>query len=1280
MIKKRNSKLLSGALALLLALSSFGSGMIPAQAQERTAQEEQTVITKIEAEEADLSLALGSDMANEFVKETEPNSSEDAHIKTSKVGATLTLEFEGTGIRFYTKKGNGAGQISVSVDGGEAEIVDEYINSTQAQFQEMVFEKLDLSEENATHTIVLTTLAGDRTNFNFDYFEVIANAETTDPQPETESVIVEAEDAVLAPALGNDMNTSFVKESEPSSHAGAHIKTSKVGATLTLEFEGTGIRFYTKKGNGAGKISVTVDDQAPQEVDEYIDSATAQFQTQVFEQLDLSTENATHTIVLTTLAGDRTNFNFDYFEVIRIREEEDPTWTVSPGNTIYYLDSQAAEGGNGLTEATAFDSLDDINNIQFAAGDQILIKRGSVFLGQLYPKGSGSEDAPIIIDAYGEGEKPLIDGNGRYSNAPTKNDDGPFGEAGSAVYLCNQQYWEINNLRVRNWSDDNVDKERSGIRVEAYGGGTYHHIHIKNCEIADIRGYNGQDSIWDVAPENGGTTFYGARTTHRTGGINIISYTKRDTSVPLGEAGAILDDQPTIFDDVRIEDNTIENCHANGITTHNIRGELDDKSYRHTNVVIRGNEIRNVQRAGIVPLYTSGALVEHNLVDTFQQTYAGYGCGIWCDRADGMIFQYNEVCNGRNTMDGMAFNLDDMTENGIIQYNYTHNNVGGGYMLHVRTNSYNRNNIIRYNLSVNDTAGFAAHQAIIVCVGEDANTKIQNAKVYNNTFVNNNVVHPVYQGDQIAFTNNIFYLTNEGMRTQNGAYTVGANTTFKNNVFAGVHPAGEPTGNGNISVDEAVLAGTFYGSESLTDAMEMAKLCHDSAALGAGDAQLIAEEQITEDFYGNPAGGESVNAGIYNGASIDPLPDQGDPGTENPGIDEEPSEEDYNVEYVEAESDVVEKSEGYTLASGAAMSQGHANTHIYYSNTGTYVEYTFTGKAISVYTKTGPGAGTIDIYVDGEQVGVDDQYNPVQTFNKRAYTIVFEEEGEHTIRLESNGNKNPSSTGHSFNIDCFKVFHEKEANADLAALSYRIDGGAITAIDGFDPAQTDYEVLLPIHTSGTIELIAEAAGEHASVESTPIPLTDGEAILQAEVIAENGDVKTYIVHFTSAKDDNTALKELHYQLGDGAIVPVTLEDGATEQQITLPKNSSGEIRIDAEAVCAEAEVRVEPVTLIDGKATAVITVIAEDGSEQVYRIYFVSETEVPQEPVDPTPPEEEPNLPQETPKPDTETDDKKEPEQDVPTAAAAAGALFTAMTITSGGALLVLKKKKGKQS
>lgn len=849
---------------------------------------------------------------------------------------------------------------------------------------------------------------------------------------------VQAEDftyVTLSLPFGSDMSKNFVKEKEPVSDGGMHIKTSNIGATVTLKFTGTGVRFYTKKGNGAGTLSVTIDGKSYGDISEYT-SGPAQFKQKVFEAGDISKENEEHTLVLTTKQGAQNNFNFDYFEII---EKEEIHYQESPGNTTYYLDSKAEPGGDGLSKEAAFDSLDDVNGYKFAAGDKILIKAGSKFEGQLYPKGSGDAEAPIVIDMYGEGEKPLIDGNGRYSDAPSVHDDGPFGGKGSAVYLYNQEYWEINNLKVKNWSDDNKDKERSGIRVEASGGGVYHHIYIRDCDIADIRGYNGQDSIWDVIPENGGTTFYGARTTHRTGGINVVSYTKRDTSGGLGTAGAILDEEPTIFDGVVIEDNKIENCHANGITTTNIRGELTDKAYRHRNVVIRGNEVKNVQRAGIVPLYTSGALVEHNLVDTFQQTYAGYGCGIWCDRADGMLFQYNEVCNGRNTMDGMAFNLDDMTENGVIQYNYSHNNVGGGIMLHVRTNSYNRNNTVRYNLSVNDTRGYAAHQAVIVCVGEDATSKIESAKVYNNTFINENVVHPVYQGNEILFANNIFYFPNEGMSAKKDAYIVGAKTVFKNNVFAGAHSSSEPSGNNNVSVEDAGLSGNLHGTESLEDAKERVKLTYDSPAFGIGDTQVVGVEN---DFFGNPAvAGGKANAGLYNGEAVEKVPDVEGPDEPKPDFDDEPSEEECMVEYVEAENDSVTKVGDYTTASGE-NSQGHAGAHIYFSKAGSYVEYTFTGKAISLYTKTGKGAGTADIYVDGEQVGVDDQYSEVESFNKRAYTIVFEEEGTHTIRVENNGKKNPSSAGITMNIDCFKVFHEKpdqETELSTDVLEYAIE-------------------------------------------------------------------------------------------------------------------------------------------------------------------------------------------------------------------------------------------------
>ena len=984
-------------------------------------------------------------------------------------------------------------------------------------------------------------------------------ADSGTSQPEITVTKVQAEDAELSLEIGSDMSSQFVEEAEPSSDEGGHIKTSKIGATVTLTFEGTGIRFYTKCGNGAGKLSVQIDDGEPQEIDEYIDSSTAQFKELLYENLELGETNESHTIVLTTLEGERSNFNFDYFEVISLEEVVEDDYIQSEGNTTYYLDSSAAPDGDGRSEDTAFDSLEDINGIEFAAGDKILIKAGSEFQGQLYPKGSGSEEAPIVIDMYGEGEKPLIDGNGRYSDAPTFRDNGPFGEEGSAVYLCNQEYWEINNLRVKNWSDDGQDKERSGIRVEAYGGGTYHHIYIKNCDISDIRGYNGQDSIWDVVPENGGTTFYGSRTTHRTGGINVVSYTERDltNATSSSTAGAVIDEEPTVFDDILIEGNKIENCHANGITTTNIRGELDNKDYRHTNVVIRGNEIRNVQRAGIVPLYTSGALVERNLVDTFQQTYAGYGCGIWCDRADGMVFQYNEVCNGKNTMDGMAFNLDDMTENGIIQYNYTHNNVGGGIMLHVRTNSYNRNNTVRYNLSVNDTAGFAAHQAVIVCVGEDANTKIESAKVYNNTFVNNNVVHPVYQGDEILFENNIFYFPNEGMESRNDAYVTGANTSFVNNVFAGAHSSGEPknTGenSGNIYVDESPLAGTFYGTEALEDAMEMAKLVHGSAALEAGDPEVVEEAGVDVDFYGNAAvNNGKINAGIYNGESVDLIPDKGDPGLEpDPGSDDEPSEEDYDVEYVEAEDERVEKSDGYRLVSGSE-SQGHGNTHIYYTETGTYVEYTFTGKAISVYTKTGPGAGTIDILIDGEQVGVDDQYTAAQQFNKRAFTKVFDEEGTHTIRLENNGLKNPSATGNSFNIDCFKVFKEKEAvkdsNADLASLSYVLNDGAPTAVEGFSAEKTSYEVALPAGTAGTVRLEGEAASSAASVQADDVEIVDGKAEAVLTVTAEDGTTKEYKAAFTVEEPEP-----------EPPVITITLKLNGAGEDIVLQADENGHV-------------------------------------------------------------------------------------------------------------------------
>ena len=55
------------------------------------ARQAEEIVTRVQAEDAELSLPMGTDMATQFVKEAESASNGGAHIKTSAIGATVTL-------------------------------------------------------------------------------------------------------------------------------------------------------------------------------------------------------------------------------------------------------------------------------------------------------------------------------------------------------------------------------------------------------------------------------------------------------------------------------------------------------------------------------------------------------------------------------------------------------------------------------------------------------------------------------------------------------------------------------------------------------------------------------------------------------------------------------------------------------------------------------------------------------------------------------------------------------------------------------------------------------------------------------------------------------------------------------------------------------------------------------------------------------------------------------------------------------------------------------------
>src|SRR5262249_10913068 len=86
--------------------------------------------------------------------------------------------------------------------------------------------------------------------------------------------------------------------------------------------------------------------------------------------------------------------------------------SVLPGswNNTYYVDPAGSDNDAGTSEAAAWKTLGRVNRASFAPGDRVLLKRGGVWREQLNLPSSGQPGQPILVDAYGAGDAPVISG------------------------------------------------------------------------------------------------------------------------------------------------------------------------------------------------------------------------------------------------------------------------------------------------------------------------------------------------------------------------------------------------------------------------------------------------------------------------------------------------------------------------------------------------------------------------------------------------------------------------------------------------------------------------------------------------------------------------------------------------------------------------------------------------------------------------------------------------------------------------------------------------------
>lgn len=476
------------------------------------------------------------------------------------------------------------------------------------------------------------------------------------------------------------------------------------------------------------------------------------------------------------------------------------------GYTVYYFDGENGDDSNdGKSEGAPKKTLAAASAIVNGAEEplKILFKGGASFSGQLKLENFlSSEERPLYVGSYGTGRAVI---NGTES---------------VAVYLLGDNA-RIFDLEVTNPAGT------QGIRVEAAKNGRSENIVVENCYVHnicwnwtydfDVEAFaNAEGDTKDIV--NVKNVCPDGKYSYSTCGIYFIA--------PRGDG-----EHYRLFKNVWVMNNTVRETGRAGIIFDsswqsgngcgwggaNKYRSQEDGWYPPEFVVISGNDISYVGGDGIVPIGVQDCWIERNrVIHSAILGRSGYACaGIWPVNARRVYMRYNEagythLDNG--CTDGEGFDIDIGCSDIYFEYNYSHDNAGGGLLLcnvHSQMPLYDENGravtdpstgkqktfddrgnwdkvFIRNNVFANNGVG-----------GTNAAFLVVSSDCYNAVCENNIVVMKkglfsqslVYTADYgqcgnqkgFVFRNNIFYSIGEQYAKIDMAYS--EDYLFENNLY-----------------------------------------------------------------------------------------------------------------------------------------------------------------------------------------------------------------------------------------------------------------------------------------------------------------------------------------------------------------------------------------------------------------------------------------------------------------------------------------------------------------
>ena len=347
-------------------------------------------------------------------------------------------------------------------------------------------------------------------------------------------------------------------------------------------------------------------------------------------------------------------------------------------SNTFYVDCSQPSNGSG-TQSSPWNTLSSPNALTFVAGNTIYFKRGTVCSGIFKPQGSGTATSPIVVDAYGTGALPII--NGGITNF-------------TDLFLHNQSYWTIQNIE--------------------FEGGQYWAVSVEATNNSAVTGI----TITDVTAI----------------GATYVSTSRTDS----GEIEVAADgsDSATISD-VNISGVTAGNTKASEGIFVSAGNDTSMTGAKGSNISVTNSNVSNVYGDGILVIDANNVTMSGN---TVTQSGECPSCGtstpgaIWVWNTTNAVLSSNEsYANNSWGGDGGGFDIDFWNTNVTVENNYIHDNKGYCVSVFGANNEATVNSIIRFNVCINNDASSSSIIQGDFFLNTWNGGSLNGVEIYNNT-------------------------------------------------------------------------------------------------------------------------------------------------------------------------------------------------------------------------------------------------------------------------------------------------------------------------------------------------------------------------------------------------------------------------------------------------------------------------------------------------------------------------------------------------------------------